>query len=411
MALTISPHNSENILNNRLVLKISYVFLICIALTLPINTHLNSFFIICLCLSLFFHKKTKRKFSNLLDSQFFYLFVGLYIIQVIGLTYTNNFADAFYKLETKLSLLIFPIAIGLLPKLNTKQVYTIIISFAFSCLIITFYYFFKTTDDFFFGNATNFPVSTAFLKSISPGIGTVYMGMYNIFAIFSIIYILLREWAFIPLGLKVLSIIGIILLYAFVVLIGARTALYISFLFVIIYLSYNFLVRKNYDIITILLSIISLTITGFFAYNNDFKNKVTSKFDTKPTYSTAKILLDHNSTLFFGVGTGDVQDNIGPCYVSKGYAKFKDSFNAHNEYIEEALRHGLLGLFIFLSALLVPFYLSIYERRSYLYFLFLLIFIIWSFTESTLSTQKGTVFYAFFNSLLFFNFIDKRKTK
>ncbi len=402
--------------------NISFIFLILTIFTLPIHTQINSVCIIALCISLFFHKRLKKRFQNLLDNQFFYLFISLYIIQLIGLIYTSDFQDAFYKLETKLSLLVFPFAIGLMPKLTNKQTYIVIISFAFSCLLITFYYFFKTTDNFFFGNSLSFPASTKFLESISPGMGTVYMGMYNIFAMFSILYILLREWKYIPLGLKVLSITAIILLYAFVILIGARTALYISFLFVIIYLTYNFLVLKNADVTTIVLSILSLTLTGFFAYNNEVNNKVTSVFDTKTEYNTldlrmvqwgcaAKILLNSNNTLFFGVGTGDVQDNIGQCYVSKNYDKLKDSFNAHNEYIEEALRHGLIGLFIFLSALLIPFYLSIYEHRSYLYFLFLLIFIIWSFTESTLSTQKGAVFYAFFNSLLFFNFIDKRKTK
>lgn len=425
--MEIKTSHKESFLNsilskNNRQFNISYLFLVLIAFTLPYQIHLNSIFIIGLCVSLFLHKKLKRKFLILLDNQFFYLFIGLYLIQVAGLIYTSNFTDASYKLETKLSLLIFPITIGLLPRLNTRQIYVIIISFAFSCLLATFYYFFKTTDGFFFGTQTTFPKPTEFLKSISPMIGTVYMGMYNIFAIFSILYVLLKEWKLIPTGLKIFSIACILCLYAFVVLIGARTALYISFLFVIIYLIYNFLIRKNRDFLTIALSVMSLTLTGYCAYNNDVNNTVTSVFDTKPEYNTlnlrmvqwgcaAKILLSSNNTLFFGVGTGDAQDHIGNCYVNQNYGNLKDSFNAHNEYIEEALRHGLIGLFIFLSALLIPFYLSIYERRSYLYFLFLLIFIIWSFTESTLSTQKGAVFYAFFNALLFFNFINKRKTK
>ena len=399
--------------------NISFFLLGCIAFTLPVDVRLNSLFIIILCINALFYKRLKRRFSVLLDNQFFYLFTGVYIIQIIGLIYTKDFTDAFFKLETKLSLLIFPLVIGLMPKLNKKQIYVIMISFAFSCLFTTFYYFFKTTDSFFFGNEATFPSSTKFLKNISPGIGTVYMGMYNTFAIFSILYILLREWKYIPFGLKFLSIISFTLLYAFIVLIGVRTASYISFLFMVIYLSYNFFTRKNYDVTTIFLSIISLTITGYFAYNNDVNSKYTSVFNDKSKYHAldlrmvqwgcaAKILLNSNKTLFIGVGTGGVQNHIGHCYVNQNYGNLKDSFNAHNEYIEESLRHGLIGLFLFLSALLIPFYLSINERKSYLYFLFLLIFIIWSFTESTLSTQKGTVFYAFFNSLLFFNFIHKK---
>ncbi len=406
---------------NSLQYHISYFLLVCIAFTLPLHTQLNSILIISFCLSLFFQKKLKKRFANLLDNQFFYLFISLYLIQLIGLIYTTNFHDALYKLETKLSLLILPIALGVLPKLNNKQIHIIVASFALSCLLTTFYYFIITTQAFWLGQAPSFPESAVFLKNISP-IGTVYVGMYNIFAIFSILYILLKDWKPTPIFLKVFSIVGILVLYAFVILIGARTALYISFLFVVIYLAYNFYTRQNYHLSTILLAIVSLTITGYFAYKNDINNKVTSVFDAKPEYNTldlrmvqwgcaAKILLDSNHSLFFGVGTGDVQKHIGDCYVNQNYGSLKDSFNAHNEYIEEALRHGLIGLFVFLSALLIPFYLSIYERRSYLYFLFLLIFIIWSFTESTLSTQKGTVFYAFFNSLLFFHFVNKHKTK
>lgn len=423
--MTYTTFVKEALPDNILIKKnpsfnISYVLLILVVFTLPIHTHLNSLFIIGLCISIFFHKRLKKRLANLLDNQFFYLFIGLYLIQLIGLLYTSNFHDASYKLETKLSLFIFPIVLGLLPKLSNTQIHVVIASFALSCLFATIYYFFNTAEDFLFGQASSFPEAPAFLKSISP-IGTVYVGMYNVFAIFSILYILLKDWKSIHILLKLLSIAGIITLYTFVILIGARTALYISFLFVIIYLSYNFYTRKNFNITTILLSLIALICTGYFAYSNDLKNNVTSTLDIKSNNvlnlrmvqwgCAAKILLNNNTTLFFGVGTGDVQDNIGACYVSQNYGNLKDSFNAHNEYIEEALRHGLVGLFVFLSSLLIPFYLSIYERRSYLYFLFLLIFIIWSFTESTLSTQKGAVFYAFFNSLLFFHFVNKRKAK
>jgi O-antigen ligase len=105
-----------------------------------------------------------------------------------------------------------------------------------------------------------------------------------------------------------------------------------------------------------------------------------------------------------GVGTGDVQPYLQECYQAKAFWGHLARYNAHNDYFEEALRHGLLGLFIYLVSLFYPLYLSL-KQHQYMYTAFLLLFMCCCMTESMLNTQKGAVYFAFFNSLFAFHLL------
>jgi O-antigen ligase len=76
--------------------------------------------------------------------------------------------------------------------------------------------------------------------------------------------------------------------------------------------------------------------------------------------------------------------------------------NAHNQYFEETLHNGIGGLLLFLISLLVPAYIAL-SRKDLIYLAFILIFSLCCITESMLTRQIGIIFYAFFNSLYFFN--------
>ncbi|NOZ34612.1 MAG: hypothetical protein GXO80_04855 [Chlorobi bacterium] len=67
------------------------------------------------------------------------VFASIFIIHLIGLIYTQNFAYAFKDLKIKLPLLIFPIVLGTSLKLSSKEIKQILIVFTISILIKTFY--------------------------------------------------------------------------------------------------------------------------------------------------------------------------------------------------------------------------------------------------------------------------------
>ena len=104
----------------------------------------------------------------------------------------------------------------------------------------------------------------------------------------------------------------------------------------------------------------------------------------------------------FGVGTGDVATAYQQAYEElQSPLELQHRHKAHNQYLAIAVAFGLLGLALFLVALLLP-YLKERRCRTYLYTIFLVIALLSMLPEDTLETQAGASWFAFFNSLLIF---------
>jgi O-antigen ligase len=107
-----------------------------------------------------------------------------------------------------------------------------------------------------------------------------------------------------------------------------------------------------------------------------------------------------------GVGTGDVQDQLQECYVERDYVSLliwePTRFNGHNQFIEITIGQGIIGFLILLASLIIPAVIAFKENNRF-YLLFIILIGVSFLTESLLERQNGVVFFAFFNSLLFFN--------
>jgi O-antigen ligase len=108
-----------------------------------------------------------------------------------------------------------------------------------------------------------------------------------------------------------------------------------------------------------------------------------------------------NDNLLFGVGTGDVRDELLVKYREKQmYNALGLGLNAHNQYLQTTLALGVLGLIALLLCIVLPFIYGV-EYRHYLLIIFLILIAFNFLFESMLETQAGVVFYAFFNAYLF----------
>jgi len=83
-------------------------------------------------------------------------------------------------------------------------------------------------------------------------------------------------------------------------------------------------------------------------------------------------------------------------------------YGPHNEYINEWLAFGLIGITILLSTLGVQFYTAV-KNKNKLYLSLLILLSITFITETVLSRQQGVTFYALFTSLFFF--MNKGRTE
>jgi len=103
---------------------------------------------------------------------------------------------------------------------------------------------------------------------------------------------------------------------------------------------------------------------------------------------------------FKGVGTGDVEDSLLYHYqLEKLIWPFNDRLNAHNQFMQTTVALGAFGSLALILLLVSAFRLAIISRNE-LYFLFLLVFIISSLTESMFETEAGVMFFCFFNSAM-----------
>jgi O-antigen ligase len=108
-----------------------------------------------------------------------------------------------------------------------------------------------------------------------------------------------------------------------------------------------------------------------------------------------------------GVGTGDAQQSLQEAYEQRKFffASRYNTYNAHNQYIQETITYGIAGLLLLLACFLVPLFMQL--KSDYPpYLLFLSSVILICFTESMLELSKGVIVYSFFNSIFVFT---KRK--
>ncbi|GAB4131634.1 MAG: hypothetical protein Fur0041_02250 [Bacteroidia bacterium] len=104
-----------------------------------------------------------------------------------------------------------------------------------------------------------------------------------------------------------------------------------------------------------------------------------------------------------GLGTGG-QRSANEQYYATHAAKLDEEFSwlhAHNQFLSVAATLGIPALLFFIFTLIYPPF-RMNRWGSYLYLAFLFVVLLSFFTDDTLETQQGVMFYAFFNSFLLF---------
>lgn len=106
--------------------------------------------------------------------------------------------------------------------------------------------------------------------------------------------------------------------------------------------------------------------------------------------------------LLFGVGNGDVLQEFKNYYESINSPLVgKQRRGVHNQYLTELIAFGLVGLLIFLAALVTPLFLA-NKQRSFLATGFLLILMISMLSGGTLDCSTGAALGGLFYSLFLF---------
>jgi len=386
-------------------------------LFIPIDNVIAKFFIgfmvINWAVELRFIAKIKRIFLNRRRIHIL-LFALFYILYLIGLLYSDNMDYGRFDIEVKLSLVIFPILFATFePEIfRIIRIRYLFAAFVAGCLFASVY--------------CTVHALAGYLQTGDPGIWSYsrfsvlhHTSYFSMFLNFAVVLVLawFREHLRVVTRWQLVGITLLLLYFSLmVVLITSKIGL-ISLLVIYLLFTLLLLTQKGerkmapYPVILAVMMVTMMLMSPGTMHRMDTSTGVVKQADTvsaNASESTAERILVWRSSLhiirehpLYGVGTGNVKDALLKEYEQHGikYALSR-RLDAHNQYLQTTLSLGLIGLLALLTMLLWPGILA-FIRKDYIYLFFILLVSMNIFVESMFENQAGVVFYAFFNTLLF----------
>ncbi|MEQ8324571.1 MAG: O-antigen ligase family protein [Vicingaceae bacterium] len=389
--------------------KLENWLLCAIAFFFPMYKRLLPFVIAAYCLVFVLNGGLLKIIANLTD-RYLLITTAFYTLLLIGISYSVEKEAAFFDVEVKFSLFLFPVIFAA-KSLDKRLTYQLFFWFTIGCLAATLICF--TTALVYYLDSAN--ASVFYYQELSVFQHPSYFSMYLNFCIYLIYYYMVFDRD-VNIVKSDVVMVGVIVIFAFfIVLLSSKIGLIT--LFMVIFAGTLLWFLKSRAIFPSIMVFIMLSGMIYFSFNYSnyiqgrIEEAVSSISDERVTFTTtgARIVIWSQSLElikehpFFGYGTGDVKHELIGKYREKGYDHLVElRLNAHNQFLQTIISVGILGIILLLLYLYYPmFNVSFYNNLIYMGFLGLISINL--LTESMFETQAGVVFYAFFNSILYFN--------
>lgn len=417
-----------SILNKNIHNKIYYYTFLLLAFFIPIQGNIVAFLIAISFLNWLLEANFIKKAKKVLHDRkrsFLFLFSILYFFYLFGLIYSKNLDSGFFDIQMKLSLLIFPLVFSTLDFgfFDKRKINKILWAFVLGtltisifCIITSYFDYLKTfwIKEFYYIQLSDINLFGLKIISKHPS----YFAMFLNFASGIILLKLIENRIKYSLLIKFLLIITLLFFFIIIFLLSSKAGI-CSFIIVSCSIIVYLIVYKKQYFISLIMGVI-IPIIFFFSielFPHSFDRIVSAteiinnseEINKNTIDGTAERILIWHSALeiikknfLFGVGTGDVKDILMKEYKKEHITEaYEQKLNAHNQYLQTGLSIGFFGLIVLLISLLLPFVDS-FKIGNFLFIIFLLIISFNFLFESMLERQSGVVFYAFFNSFLFF---------
>ena len=403
--------------------KIYFILLLLIALLIPTveasSVKLASFSIILLTFWWLISGDYELKFFRFKTNKLIWLFTALFLINLVSLLRTYHLSDATNLLTRKLALFLLPLIIGTSAAITKKQVNYLVICFICSLFVASI---------FTFREGLTIVLDRVDLTNLVRLvlIHRPYFGLFSAFAVIGLFHLFTVFPSTIVRGFLLLALLYflwfIYVLYAkmtvlalaalvvvlLAVLIAKKINLYVTLaLGLCVLLTAYMVIRTNNSVRVIYDKIINFEDFSYQEYNIHLVSSINIRYIN---WGCSVKVLEQDQNWIAGLGIGNAQEQLNLCYKNLNPWIYEGQQNAHNEYLEEMLRNGVVGLGIFILCLFIPVGISL-NQNNYFYLSFLILFAICCITEDYLSRQGGVLFYAFFNSVFAFNTFGKLNKK
>lgn len=398
---------------------------VCIGIvySLVLWTLLNS--ILCFVLAGFWLLFTPKDFNiSPYRKKQILLYTSFFLITIIGLAYTSNTGEGFRRVEQRAPLLMFPIIFGITPVLTSRLVRKLLIHFLIAVLIACvagiasgFIKYLRTQDIQMLSGAN---------LLIFQGVYAYIMGLFCLLSIMICWYLLPSVSSF---KVKGLLMAAALVLSLMIILLGTRLII-AGWLITLLFIGFRLIKSLILRLVTLgaLLAIVAIAIAtlpllkGQWNELKDFSSGNTIQLDQDASLGrgwggkairfalwqcSKDVISRHWLT---GVGTGDVQDSLQMAYEQRKFyfASRYNRYNAHNQYIQTFVGHGIAGFLLLVLSIGIPLFSKKPKEYSLLYTYFLLLFAGICCTEVILDTNKGIVWYSFINSIFAFTQPENR---
>jgi O-antigen ligase len=382
---------SRNILKQR----VFYWLLAMVVITLPFpGDSLNTQIIILLVAYWLFYNPIRVKVQLLKENKVLFLLLSSpFWLAVIGLMYSSDLSEAVRGVELKVPFLIFPLVLSSVKlELETRSyvlrqlLWATFVATIFAVMKVGYFKIRGLGDYFYYDKFAEFLDKHTTYFSLIVVVCMLFC-LNEFFQSKKKKYYSLVGYIFFIFVLYILSVrISILALLAGTIIIVFRLTLKLKIIAIVaivllsgsIYFTPNF--QKRFE-----------PSTTESVEINDIEFR---KLHWKSVLET----ISHNGILF-GNGTRGNRDFLYSKYQEYGITSaYEDRYNAHNQYLEILMDHGLVGLLVFL---LLLFYLirNSIKCKDPLGISILAVFMIYMLTESILERQSGIVLFSYLMTL------------
>jgi O-antigen ligase len=402
--------------NNLNKFKILNFLLLSIPFLLPIEKTtvrflMAIFTVVCLIYGDYSQLKIKKNWIKL-------SIVSLWILPFIQLLLLNRIDEYLNNLITKITLFLIPILILIgyqSKKINLSRILKFFIygtlSSCLFCLInaVISYYFLKNDNAFTYKSLSLFHHPSYFTMYLNFVVGIIYLNNLKPIKNFKLS---------INLSLIIVSFLSFFILFA-----SSRTGWITNILLHLFFISCIFYKKKISRKTIIYFLVLMIPFTTVIYTNktiqsrfNEIINDTFQKMDQKEVrsstttrkkiwFSSLKLIKEKWIT---GYGLGLSKKVFQKQLKKDGYNYLvKKNYNSHNQYLQVFLDQGVFGFLILVFFTFGMLYASL-KQKDFIYALFLFVMILNFMTESILETQSGVIFFAFFNTIFFFQWFNKK---
>lgn len=382
---------------------------VAVAAVLPLNKRLMPYLIALWVLVSFFRMqwpRDRRGWEALIWPVLYYICLALWIAP------SENKEAAWFALEVKFSLLLFPLVWWFLPSVDQRSRVNVLLALVWGCVAMVVVgllragYTFANTGD----------GSVFFYSKLGWFFHPTYLATYDAFALVVLGRMYIRKVY--TLGNTVLhhSLAGLLVLH--VALLESKAG-FLCIVLGLVLVGWQ-LLRKRQLIRAVVFTLtgIGLLIAAVVAtpalkthlVDQSGKARIGTLLETPPSEignqegSTVgrlaawrgAIEIIRNEPL--GVGTGDVTDRLVELYARDGNAYARRlQLNAHNQFLQAGVAFGWTGVLVVCGFFLFGFRHA-YRNSDFLFSAFLALLGLNMLFESFLEVQSGVVFVAFFHS-------------